>query len=102
MDLVCPVQPLAWAAEAVGTCAVAVVAAEKALDAAVADSQEVAAVVAAVALEALSLICPHFYLLTENNRKITQQGVEEMTRVTATPQTNVFGWMRKNNRAAHI
>ena len=46
------------------------VAAEKALDAAVADSQEVVA--AAVVSEAPSLICPHFYLLTKNNSKITQ------------------------------
>ena len=70
LDLVCSGEPLAWAAEAVGTRAFAVVAAEKALDAAVADSQEVVA--AAAVSEALSLICPHFYLLTKNNSKITQ------------------------------
>ena len=45
------------------------VAAEKALNAAVADSQQA---VAAAVSEAPSLICPHFYSLTENNSKITQ------------------------------
>ena len=65
------------------------VAAEKALDAAVADSQEV---VAAAVSEAPSLIYPHFYLLTKN-RKITQQRVKEMLKptTTTTSQVNVFG-----------
>ena len=66
------------------------VAAEKALDAAVADSQEVVA--AAAVSEAPSLIYPHFYLLTKN-RKITQQRVKEMLKptTTTTSQVNVFG-----------